>query len=86
MLEKDVELSPRKPCISEETFKCIVSGDLITYLLAPEMLPVDPLREWHGRVEKVCGADVVMVTVLDEGYVGERELVKRSEILTVKSL
>jgi hypothetical protein len=74
------------PRISAEDFQQIVRGDLITYLLAPEMRPTNPLREWHGRVEQHHPAGWVEVTLLDEGFVGERERVWCTEILSVRKL
>jgi hypothetical protein len=71
-----------RTCISRETFQRIVVGDLVTYLLAPDLLPSNPLREWHGRVEQVNIEDV-RVSLLDEGYVGLTELVNRQEIVAV---
>jgi hypothetical protein len=61
----------------------IVKGDLITYLLPPEMQPSNPLREWHGKVEASHPNGWVLVTILDKGYAGETEIVQRTEILTV---
>ena len=51
-------------------------------MLPPGSHPSIPLREWHGRVEWV-GSELVKVTVLDEGYTGETELVMRTEIVSV---
>jgi hypothetical protein len=70
-------------CISEEEFQKIVKGDVITYLLTSEMQPTNPLRKWHGRVEKHDRAGWVEITLLDEGYAGETEIVWRTEILAV---
>ena len=69
-------------CISREKFQQIVVGDFITYLLAPDLLPSNPLREWHGRVEQVKVEDV-LVSLLDEGYAGLTEVVNRHEIISV---
>jgi ribosomal protein L21E len=69
--------------ISIQTFQQIVKGDIITYRLPLAMRPTNPLREWHGRVEVVNQQEGVVVTVLDEGYVGEKEFVKKTEILAV---
>lgn len=77
------QLRADRPCISQEDFHRIVRGDIITYLLAPDMQPTNPLREWHGRVEKHSQAGWVGVMLLDEGYVGETEIVRRTEILSV---
>jgi hypothetical protein len=68
--------------ISLEIFRQIAVGDLVAYLLAPEMLPNNPLREWHGRVEQV-NAEGVLVSLLDEGYIGLTEWVEWREILSV---
>ncbi len=82
MPHEDHRLPVSKPCISADDFHQIVRGDIITYLLAANQLPTDPLREWHGRVEHVH-PHAVTVTVLDAGYDGEREIVGREEILSV---
>lgn len=71
-----------RTCISREIFQRIVVGDLITYLLAPDLLPSNPLREWHGRVEQV-NVEEVSVSLLDEGYIGLTEQVSRQEIIAV---
>lgn len=71
-----------RTCISREAFQKIVVGDFVTYLLAPDLLPSNPLREWHGRVELV-NVEEVRVSLLDEGYVGLTELVNRQEIIAV---
>jgi hypothetical protein len=71
-----------RTCISHEIFQRIVVGDLITYLLAPDLLPSNPLREWHGRVEQV-NVEEVSVSLLDEGYIGLTEQVSRQEIISV---
>jgi len=83
MAAQDFQLHANKACISVEKFQQIVKGDIITYLLAPEMQPTNPLREWHGRVEAHSKAGWVEVTVLDKGYIGETEIVRRTEILSV---
>ena len=72
-----------RPCISQEAFRQIAVGDLIIYLLAPNLQPTNPLREWHGLVEQVS-ADAVMVSSLDEGYMGQREMVRRQKIISVR--
>jgi hypothetical protein len=72
-----------RTCISREIFQHIVVGDLVTYLLAPDLLPSNPLREWHGRVEQV-NVEEVRVSLLDEGYVGLTEQVSRQEIISVR--
>ncbi|HZU00086.1 MAG TPA: hypothetical protein VFA10_10520 [Ktedonobacteraceae bacterium] len=73
----------KRACISQERFQQIAEGDHIIYLLAPELLPSNPLREWHGRVEQVH-AEEVQVSLMDEGYVGLTELVRRQEIIAVR--
>ncbi len=65
-----------------DTFKQIAKGDIITYLLPVHMEPTDPLKEWHGRVERVK-AEGVLVSSLDEGYYGYTEAVMRTEIISV---
>ncbi len=80
---EDFQQRASKGCISIKEFQQIVRGDIITYLLAPEMQPTNPLRQWHGRVEEHDKAGWVEVTVLDEGYVGDTDIVRRTEILAV---
>ena len=80
---EDLQQHASKLCISAEEFQQIVRGDIITYLLAPYLQPTNPFKEWHGRVEEHDQAGWVEVTVLDEGYVGETEIVSRTEILSV---
>lgn len=72
----------RKPCIDVETFKQIAEGDIVTYLLSADKLPTDPLKEWHGRIKGV-NAEVVVVSLLDEGYCNDTEMVMRMEIISV---
>ena len=86
MAAQDFQQQASPPRISAEDFQQIVRGDLITYLLAPYMQPINPLREWHGRVDKHYPAGWVEVTLLDEGFVGERERVRYTEILSVRKL
>ena len=69
--------------ISRYTFQQIVKGDIITYRLPLDMLPTNPLREWHGRVEAIKQQEGVEVMVLDEGYSGEKEIVKQTDIVAV---
>jgi hypothetical protein len=83
MTTHDLQQQARPPSISAEDFQQIAPGDLVTYLLAPDMQPSDPLRQWHGRVQHHSQAGWVEVTLLDEGYVGERETVWRTEILLI---
>ncbi|GHO92214.1 hypothetical protein KSF_022620 [Reticulibacter mediterranei] len=71
-----------RTCISREIFQSIIVGDFITYLLAPDLLPSNPLREWHGRVEQV-NVEEVRVSLLDEGYIGLTEQVNWQEIISV---
>jgi hypothetical protein len=47
------------------------------------MQPTNPLHQWHGRVEEHYKAGWVEVSLLDEGYVGDTDIVRRSEILSV---
>lgn len=85
MLEFSIACVVRKPCINEIKFKQIVRGDYVTYLLPLYDLPTNPQREWHGRVLSV-GVEAVRVLVLDEGYAGETEIVRRTEIIAVDSV
>jgi hypothetical protein len=83
MLDSNVFRVVRKACITERQFRQIARGDFITYLLPLRDLPTDPYREWHGRVLSV-GVEAVRVEVLDPGYVGETEIVRRTEIVSVE--
>ena len=74
---------PRKAGMSEHAFWRLVKGSYIRYLLALSASPINPYREWHGRIVAI-GQDAVRVEVLDEGYVGNTEIVQRSEIVSVK--
>ena len=70
--------------LSTERLRQVAVGDTITYLLSPAQQPTNPLRQWHGRVEKVYGG-CVSVVVLDDGYTGEVEMVRETEILSIIS-
>ena len=83
MTREHVLLRADRPCISQEAFQQIAVGDIIIYLLAPNLRPTNPLREWHGRVEQVS-AEAVLVSSLDEGYTGQREMVRRQEIISTR--
>jgi len=82
MTSEHVLLPAGRPCISRDAFQQIAVGDLVIYLLTPNQQPTNPLQEWHGRVEQVS-AEAVLVSSLDEGYTGEKEMVKRQEIISV---
>lgn len=82
MTSEHVLLPAGRPCISRDAFQQIAVGDLIIYLLTPNQQPANPLQEWHGRVEQVS-AEAVLVSSLDEGYTGEKEMVRRQEIISV---
>lgn len=83
MLEFSTAYVVRKPCINEIKFQQIIRGDYITYLLPLRDLPTDPQREWHGRVRWV-GVEAVGVSVRDEGYEHEQEVVHRDQIIVVE--
>lgn len=59
------------------------NGEVITYRLLPEQRPVNPKREWHGRVMSLCAPDLVLVELLDPGYEGLREFVRVSQVVSV---
>jgi len=82
-LSSDHNHSVQKSSISEQTFRRIAKGDIVIYVLPPSAQPTHPEREWHGRV-LYTGGEAVIVTVLDEGYSGEMETVKLSQIVAVK--
>ena len=75
--------SMQRSSISEHTFRKIAKDDIVVYVLLPSAQPTHPEREWHGRVLYI-GGEAVIVTVLDEGYTGEMETVKHSQIVAVK--
>jgi hypothetical protein len=66
-----------------ESCQRLAKGDVITYRLTAAHLPTDRLREWHGRVESIH-ADAVIVTLLDEGYAGQREVVGWAQLLSAR--
>jgi ribosomal protein L21E len=82
-ISSDHNHSMRKSSISEQTFRRIAKGDTVVYVLSPSAQPTHPEREWHGRV-LYTGGEAVVVTVLDEGYTGEMETVKLTQIVAVK--
>ena len=75
--------SIQRSSISEQTFRKIAKDDIVVYVLLPSAQPTHPEREWHGRVLYI-GGEAVIVAVLDEGYTGEMETVKHSQIIAVK--
>ena len=77
--------APRKSSISEQAFRRIAKDDIVVYILLPSAQPTHPEREWHGRVLYI-GGEAVIVAVLDEGYTGEMETVKHSQIVAVKKV
>ena len=79
----DNRYSMRKQIISEQAFRRIAKDDIVMYILPPSAQPTHPEREWHGRVLYI-GGEAVIVAVLDEGYTGEMETVKMSQIVAVK--
>ncbi len=73
-----------KDPIGEEVFQQLRPGDVICYVLAPHLLPTNPLRQWHGRILSVDDiSGNVLVAVLDAGYGEETEYVHRKEIIAV---
>lgn len=83
MATQDFQEHSGKPSIGATEFLRIGQGDIVKYRLHPSMCPTNPLREWHGRVERVDQQGWVEVTVLDEGYAGLSEIVKSGEIVTI---
>lgn len=83
MATQDFQERSGKTSIGVTEFRRIVQGDIVKYRLQPSKSPTHPLREWHGRVERVDHRGWVEVTVLDEGYVGLSEIVKSGEIVAV---
>ena len=71
---------------------CIVKlpnvGDTICYKMRSSDSPVEPEREWRGRVMRVYPKTLysmggVKVESLEEGHEGETELVMLSQIVKV---
>jgi hypothetical protein len=70
--------------MNAEEFKTIAIDDTITYTLSPDQRPRIPQREYKGVVNRIFPADqMVIVTLLDEGYEGLSEPVRMSQISSV---
>jgi hypothetical protein len=60
-------------------------GDRIVYKMRLSERPINPLRLWHGVVEKEC-YPICWVRLTDEGYEELRELVLGYQIVEVISV
>jgi hypothetical protein len=70
--------------MNAEEFKTIAIGDTITYTLLADQRPINPQREYRGVVNGIYPtAQMVIVTLLDEGYEGLSEPVRMSQINNV---
>ncbi len=70
--------------MNAEEFKTIEIGDIITYTLSPDQRPRIPQREYRGVVNRIFpDVQMVIVTLLDEGYEGLSEPVRMSQISSV---
>lgn len=66
------------------------AGDIIVYLARPEDLPVNPQKEWRGKVLRVCVDDArlldhVRVESLEPGEEGLTEIVYPQQIVRKES-
>jgi len=70
--------------MNAEEFKTIAIGDTIIYTLLADQRPINPQREYRGVVNGIYPtAQMVIVTLLDEGYEGLSEPVRMSQINSV---
>ena len=58
-------------------------GDTVLYVLRELELPVNPEKQWRGKVLKVTPTSVVVAS-LEEGYEGFTEVVFFKQIFEVK--
>ncbi len=61
-------------------------GDIIVYTMRPENLPVNPDKEWRGKVLRIyldepCLLDCLRVESLEEGESGFTEIVYPRQII-----
>jgi hypothetical protein len=74
-------------CMNAEEFHTIAVGDIISYTLSPDQRPTNPLREYRGVVTKLYpDIQMVIVTLLDEGYEGLSEQVKMDQVQSMITL
>jgi hypothetical protein len=70
--------------MNEEEFHTIAVGDILSYTLSPDQRPTNPLREYRGVVTKLYSdTQMIIVTLLDEGYEGLSEQVQMVQIQSV---
>ncbi len=70
--------------MKEEEFKTIAIGDTITYILLADQRPKNPQRAYRGVVNSIYpDIQMVLVTLLDEGYEGLSEHVRMSQIQSI---
>ena len=70
--------------------RTLQARDILVYLARPEDLPVDPAREWRGRVlyvcvDELCLLDHVRVESLEPGEEGLTEFVYPQQMLRKES-
>ncbi len=59
-------------------------GSIVSYRLRPSELPKNPLRLWHGRVEKVVSnIRLCWIWPLEEGYEGTEECILFDQIVDI---
>ena len=67
----------------------IEAGDILSYILQPKDRPVDPERQWRGRVINVYPATewavpFLIVSSLEPGYEDMNEIVYPSQITRIE--
>jgi hypothetical protein len=73
--------------MNAEEFHTIAVGDIISYTLSLDQRSTNPLREYRGVVTKLYpDTQMVIVTLLDEGYEGLSEQVKMDQIQSMFTL
>ena len=76
--------------VDKRLIRTLGAGDIIVYLARPEDRPVDPNKEWRGRVlhvcvEQLCLFDHVTVESLEPGEEGLTEIVYPQQMLRKES-
>lgn len=60
-------------------------GAVVVYLLRPSQLPMNPKKEWRGRVKRLQPSQqMVIVDILNEGLKGEEEPVFLDQIIRIE--
>ena len=76
--------------VNKRLIRTLRVGDIIVYLARPEDLPVDPNKEWRGKVlhvcvDELCLVDHVRVESLEPGEEGLTEFVYPQQMLRKES-